>query len=46
MKSGTIFIKDTWQALFVPPVMFLVAVGIFCYWMFANIYIYAVGDIE
>jgi hypothetical protein len=46
MKSGTLYIKDVPSSLLVPPIMFLVAVAIFVYWMFATIFIFSVGDIE
>jgi hypothetical protein len=46
MKSGTIYIKDVPLSLTIPPVMFLVAVAIFVYWIFATIFIFSVGDVE
>jgi hypothetical protein len=46
MKSGTIYIKDVWQVLVVPPVMFVLTLGIYIYWVFAVVFLYATGDVE
>jgi len=46
MKAGTVFIKDVWTALLVPPVFFIVGILIFAYWVVCSIYIYSTGDIE
>ena len=46
MKSGTIYIKDVWQVLMVPPVMFVLTLGIYIYWVFAVVFLYATGDVK
>lgn len=46
MKAGTVFIKDTWHALFIPPVFFVITLGIYVWWVLAVIWLYATGDIE
>mmetsp|Transcript_28845 Transcript_28845/g.51375 ORF Transcript_28845/g.51375 Transcript_28845/m.51375 type:complete len:642 (-) Transcript_28845:138-2063(-) len=46
MKTGTIYIKDVWHILFVPPVFFIVTLGIYIYWILACLFIYSSGDIK
>ena len=45
LKSGTLYMRDVWVALLVPPFFFVISVGLYIYWMLATLYLYSAGDI-
>jgi len=46
MKAGTLYIRDVWYAMLVPPVFFLVIIAFYIWWVLAVLWIYSSGDIK
>ncbi|CAG9312478.1 unnamed protein product [Blepharisma stoltei] len=46
MKTSTLFLKDVWYAIFVPPLFFAITVVFYIYWVCAILYLYSDGKIK
>lgn len=45
IKTATVFMKDVWSALLVPPVIAIIAVAWWIIWVIFFVFVYSVGDI-
>jgi solute carrier family 44 (choline transporter-like protein), member 2/4/5 len=45
MKVGTQYIRDVWLTLLIPPIFFVLTVGLYIYWTLACLYLYSSGTL-
>ena len=46
LKSGTLYMRDVWSALLLPPLFFVCTLGLYIYWTLATLYLYTSGDVQ
>lgn len=45
IKCAADYVKSTWTAMLIPPVMMLLLAGLYCYWVFTAVYLYSYGTV-